>query len=134
MQQLNDIANDENYDFGIYSKEKIKEYIEDRNFSIAENILNCIRRGDIKSITDFAKEPVEIFKSFMAEYETLHRAVSSDSNSSLQKALCSYYNTRNVERALQKSSNIYGVNKELRGGTSLVQNWPASKPAGAERI
>ena len=134
MQQLNDIANDENYDFGIYSKEKIKEYIEDRNFSIAENILNCIRRGDIKSITDFAKEPVEIFRNFMAEYETLHRAVSSDANSSLQKALCSYYNTRNVERALQKASNMYGVNKELRGGTSLVQNWPASKPAGAERI
>ena len=134
MQQLNDIANDENYDFGIYSKEKIKEYIEDRNFSIAENILNCIRRGDIKSITDFAKEPVGIFRNFMAEYETLHRAVSSDSNSSLQKALCSYYNTRNVDRALQKASNMYGVNKELRGGTSLIQNWPASKPATAERV
>ena len=134
MQQLNDIANDENYDFGIYSKEKIKEYIEDRNFSIAENILNCIRRGDIKSITDFSKEPVEMFRTFMAEYETLHRAVSSDANSSLQKALCSYYNTRNVERALQKASNMYGVNKELRGGTSLIQNWPASKPATTDRI
>ena len=134
MQQLNDIANDENYDFGIYSREKIKEYIEERNFSIAENILNCIRRGDIKSITDFSKEPLETFRNFMAEYETLHRAVSSDSNSSLQKALCSYYNTRNVEKALQKASNMYGVNKELRGGVSLIQNWPASKPATIDRI
>ena len=134
MQQLNDIANDEKYDFGIYSREKIKEYIEERNFSVAENILNCIRRGDIKSITDFSKEPLEMFRNFMAEYETLHRAVSSDANSSLQKALCSYYNTRNVERALQKASNMYGVNKELRGGVSLIQNWPASKPATADRI
>ena len=134
MQQLNDIANDEKYDFGIYSREKIREYIEERNFSVAENILNCIRRGDIRSITDFAKEPLETFRNFMAEYETLHRAVSSDSNSSLQKALCSYYNTRNVERALQKASNIYGINKELRGGVSLIQNWPASKPATADRV
>ncbi len=133
MQQLNDISNDPNYNFGIYSREKIKEYIEERNFSVAENILNCIRRGDIKSITDFSKEPLETFKNFMAEYEMLYHAVS-DTKVSLQKSFITYYSTRNVEKAIQKICNVYGTNKEIKGGTALIQNWPIARPAGEERI
>ena len=133
MQQLNDISDDPNYNFGIYSREKIKEYIEERNFSVAENILNCIRRGDIKSITDFSKEPLETFKNFMAEYEMLYHAVS-DTKVSLQKSFITYYSTRNVEKAIQKACNVYGTNKEIKGGTALIQNWPIARPAGEERI
>ena len=133
MQQLNDISNDPNYNFGIYSREKIREYIEERNFSVAENILNCIRRGDIKSITDFSKEPLEAFKNFMAEYEMLYHAVS-DTKVSLQKSFITYYSTRNVEKAVQKICNVYGTNKEIKGGTALIQNWPIARPAGEERI
>ena len=131
MKQLHDLQEDSAYDFGIYSAQQIIDHIEDRNFAIAENILNCIRRGDTKTIVDFTREPKSIFDSFLTEYDSLYRAVS-DTRSPLQKSLMNYYGKRNMEAVLRKVTN--NINKDVRSGIALINSWPGAYPAGEERI
>lgn len=131
MKQLDDLAHDPSYDFGIYSVQQIRDHIEDRNFAIAENILNCIRRSDTKTITDFTQEPKSIFDSFMAEYDALYRAVS-DTKITLQKSLTNYYGKHSIEIVLRKVTN--NMNKDVRGGIALINNWPVMNPAGEDKI
>lgn len=131
MKQLKDLADDSSYDFGIYTVQQIRDHIEDRNFAIAENILNCIRRSDTKMITDFTREPKSHFDSFMAEYDVLYRAVS-DTKINLQKSLMNYYGKKSIELVLRTVTN--NINKDVRGGIALINSWPVMNPAGEERI
>ena len=130
-EQLADLAADKKYDFGVYDVQQIRDHIEERNFAIAENILNCIRRNDTKNIADFTEEPRSIFDSFMAEYDTLYRAVS-DTKVHLQKSLTTYYGKKNVETVLRRVTN--NMNKDVRNGISLINSWPVAYPAGVDNI
>ena len=38
--QLQVLRDDSSYDFGVYSHDKILGYIEEQNFTVAENMLN----------------------------------------------------------------------------------------------
>ena len=131
MKQLDDLASDPSYDFGIYSVQQIRDRIEDRNFAIAENILNCIRRSDTKHIPDFTQEPKSIFDGFMGEYDALYRAVS-DTKITVQKSLMNYYGPRNIEAVLRKVTN--NINRDVRGGIALINHWPTTNPAGEDKI
>ena len=130
-EQLSDLACDPQYDFGIYTVQQIRDHIEERNFAIAENILNCIRRNDTKNIADFTKEPKGIFDNFMAEYDSLYRAVS-DTSVHLQKSLMTYYGKKNIEVVLKRVTN--NMNKDVRGGIALINSWPVVYPAGVGNI
>ena len=135
MKQLRDLAGDPSYDFGIYSAQQIEDYIKDNNFTVAENILNCIRRHDTRTITDFTQEPKSYFDSFMSEYDLLYRAVA-DTKITLQKSLMNYYGTvgrqRSIEAILRRVTN--NINKDVRGGIALINHWPVKNPAGVDTI
>lgn len=131
IHQLNDIVNNPEFEFGVYSKEQVMAYIEDRNFSVAENILNCIRRHDVKTITDFTVEPYGFFSRFISEYSTLYRTVSG-ANTSMRNSIIKNYGKNDINLILRQITN--NPRKDVKGGNGIIQNWIAASPAGTERI
>ncbi len=124
MRQLEDLADNPEYDFGVYSKETIKSYIEDQNYSSAESILNCIRRHDTKEVHDYTTEPLRYLSEFIAELSINYRVVTGADSNIVDKVL-RYTGKADIEKALRNLTN--NVSKEIKGGTELLKNWPKKK-------
>lgn len=119
ISQLEDLENDQ-YDFGVYPPESIRSYIEDRNFTVAENMLNCIRRHDVAAISDYTKEPFGYLSGFINEAAINHRAVS-DMSCSLELSLLKHTQKKDLEKALRQFTNT--AMKDIKGGISLINSW-----------
>lgn len=132
MRQLEELADKTEYDFGVYSKDMIATLINDQNYSSAEFILNCIRRGDTKAVTDYSAEPFGYFSEFVSEHATNYRAVHG-AGKSLIETIFSYSGRKDAEKALMQLTN--NARKETKGGASLIKSWmPKGGPANPENL
>lgn len=105
MRQLEDLADNPEYDFGVYSKETIKSYnIEDQNYSSAESILNCIRRHDTKEVHYYTTEPLRYLSEFIAELSINYRVVTGADSNIVDKVL-RYTGKADIEKALRNLTN-----------------------------
>ena len=129
--QLDELELNPKYEWGIYSKEEIKGFIADRNFSVAENMMNCIRRNDTKELTDFSIEPFGYLTAFLNEHSTNYKAVQ-DASVTLDASVRKYTGKNDIEVALLKMTN--NARKDVRGGASLIKNWITRTPAGAQKV
>ena len=132
MRQLDDIASNPNYNFGVFSKEMIEAKINDQNFSSAEFIMGCILRGDVNAISDYSDEPFGYFKEFIDEYATNSRAVRG-AGRDITDTIFEYSGKKDLEKALQVLTN--NARKETKGGANLLKNWiPRGGPANTELL
>lgn len=132
MRQLDDIASNPNYNFGVFSKEMIEAKINDQNFSSAEFIMGCILRGDVNAISDYSDEPFGYFKEFIDEYATNSRAVRG-AGRDIADTIYEYSGKKDLEKALQVLTN--NARKETKGGANLLKNWiPRGGPANTELL
>lgn len=132
MRQLDDIAGNPNYNFGVFSKETIEAKINDQNFSSAEFIMGCILRGDVNAISDYSDEPFGYFKEFIDEYATNSRAVRG-AGRDIADTIYEYSGKKDLEKALQVLTN--NARKETKGGANLLKNWiPRGGPANTELL
>ena len=119
LRQLEGLEND-NYDFGVYPAESIRGYIDDLYFTIAENMLNCVRRKDVSEVADYAEEPFGYLNGFISESATNYRVVA-DMGSTLEQSLLKYTQKKDSERALRQFTTA--AMKDIKGGLSLISNW-----------
>lgn len=129
--QLEDLADNPEYDFGIYTKEEIAELIEDQNYTSAESYLNCIRRHDTNEVRNYADEPYRYFSEFVSEQQTDYRAVVG-AGKNIVDAIAEYSGKKDLELALIRLTN--NARKETKGGAELLKNWPKRKPANSEDL
>lgn len=129
--QLEELSSNPEYDFGEYSKEKISSFIQDQNYTVAENMMNCVRRNDTKKIPDFTIVPFEYLNGLLNEYATNYRIVA-DAGMTLEKSILNYVGKNNVEKALRQLTN--NGSKDVRGGCNLISNWIVASPAGTDKI
>lgn len=118
LQRLEELDVNPNYNFGAYPKSVIENFIKDRNFTVAENMMNCVIKGDISEVEDFSLEPFSYFEDFIKKYNTYYKIVK-DQNVTLEKSVLNYEGKKNLEKYLSLNS----VRKDSKGGASLVQNW-----------
>ena len=118
--QLEELAANTDYDFGVYPKEKILEFINDGNFATAEHMMNCIRRNDTKAVEDYTLEPFSYLSCFIDEYANNHRIVA-DSGMPLESLIIRYSGKKELEKALQRITN--NGKKDTRGGVELINSW-----------
>lgn len=131
IRQLESLADNPEYDFGIYTKEEILSLIEDQNYTAAETILNCIRSHDTKEVNDYTAEPYRYFSDFISEQQTDYRVVVG-AGKNLVDAIAEYSGKKDMEFALQRLTN--NARKETKGGADLIMNWPKSRPANQENL
>lgn len=132
IRQLEELASNPKYDFGVFSKEMIMELILDHNFTAAEYIMGCILRGDVGAIFDYSKEPFGYFNEFITEHATNFRAVR-DAGRDIAGTIFNYSGKKDLEKALQVLTN--NVHKETRGGANLLKSWiPKGGPANTELL
>ena len=132
MRQLNELADDPDINFGVFSKEMIEAKINDQNFSSAEFILSRIISGDVGAISDYSSEPRGYFEEFINEFATNFRA-SRNPGRSLAGAILDYSGKKDLEKALIHLTN--NVRKETKGGANLLKNWmPLGGPANTEQL
>ncbi len=132
MRQLDDIASNPNYNFGVFSKEMIEAKINDQNFSSAEFTMGCILRGDVNAISDYSNEPLGYFTEFIEEYATNSRAVRG-AGRDIADTIFDYSGKKDLEKALQVLTN--NAHKETKGGANLLKNWiPRGGPANTELL
>ncbi|MBQ8824617.1 MAG: hypothetical protein IJZ64_05225, partial [Ruminococcus sp.] len=129
--QLEELSSNPEYDFGEYSKEKILAFIQDQNYTVAENMMNCVRRNDTKKIPDFTIVPFEYLNGLLNEYATNYRIVA-DAGMTLEKSVLNYVGKSNIEKALRQLTN--NGSKDVRGGCNLISNWIVASPAGTDKI
>ncbi len=132
MCQLEELANNPEYDFGVYPKETIAQFINDQNYTVAEDMMNCVRRHDTKSVTDYTIEPFGYLNSFINEYATNHRAVV-DAGINLEAAIIKHAGKKDIEKALRQLTTN-NSSKDIKGGCNLISNWIVRSPAGTQRI
>ena len=97
------------------AKERISSLIEDENFSVAEDEISHLTRGDYDTGLE-APEALRYLKDFGAEYDQDYRLVSNLS-ASVQNLF-----TRNFH------------NKEQKGALGLIENWIQGGRNNEERI
>lgn len=139
--QLEELADKPEYDFGIYPKESILAKIDDQNYTVAEYMLNCIRRHDTKTVDDYTTEPFGFFEGFMREHPTNYR-ITYGSGGKLMHSVLKYAgfsassasgkNEENLMRAMKQLTN--NAMKDVKGGCNLINNWVDASPANPERI
>lgn len=118
LQRLEELDVNPNYNFGAYPKSVIENFIKDRNFTVAENMMNCVIKGDINEIEDFSLEPFSYFEDFIKKYNTYYKIVKAQ-NDTIEKSILNYEGKKNIEKYLGLNS----VRKDSKGGASLIQNW-----------
>jgi len=131
LRQVEELADNPEYDFGVYTKEMIIELIEDQNYTNVEFILSCIRRGDTKYVHDYSKEPFGYFNEFVNEYATDYRAVVGAGKSIIDN-ISVFSGKKDLEYALKYLTN--NARKETRGGAELLKNWPKRSPVNLEDL
>ncbi len=125
--QLEELAANTEYDFGVYPKEKILEFINDGNFATAENMMNCIRRNDTKEVADYTIEPFGYLESFIGEYPNNLRIVS-DGAMPVESLILRHTGKKVLEKALQCITG--NGRKDTRGGVELISSWIYSDKTG----
>ncbi len=132
MHRLEDIANNPDCNFGVFSKEMIEAKISDQNLSSAEYIMGCILRGNVNAISDYSDEPFGYFAEFISEYATNSRAVRG-AGRNIADAIFEYSGKKDLEKALKVLT--HNAFKETRGGANLLKNWiPKGGPANTELL
>lgn len=138
--QLEELVTKPEYDFGVYPKESIMARIDDQNYTVAEYMLNCIRRHDTKSVNDYTTEPFGFFNGFMKEHPTNYR-ITYGSGEKLAGSVIKYAGLgfRSGSRtedtlviAMKQITN--NAMKDIKGGCNLINNWIWANPAGKDRI
>ena len=129
--QLDELELNSKYDWGIYSKEEIRTFISERNFSVAENIMNCIRRNDTKELADLSIEPFSYLMGFLNEHSINYKAVS-DNTITLKSAIQKYTGKANIEMAIRRMTN--NASKDVKGSQELIERWLTKDHANAEKI
>ncbi len=131
LHQLEELSTKTEYDFGVYPKETIEALIKEQNYTVAEYMLNCIRRHDTKMITDYTIEPFGFFNGFMSEHATNYR-VAVDVKINLEMAIKKYVGKNNLELAMRHLTG--NAMKDVKGGCNLINNWIVRTPAGTDRL
>ncbi len=129
--QLDELSANPEIDFGVYPKDKILEFITDQNYTVAEDMMNCVRKGDVHNVADYTLEPFSYLNGFLGEYATNYRAVA-DVSTYLEASVLKYAGKKNIEIALRQLTN--NASKDVKGGVRLVQNWLTQAPAGVSRL
>ncbi len=120
MRQLKELFSNPQLQQGIYSEEEIADFIRDQNYTVAENMMNCIRRGDVAAVKDYSLEASTYLEGFLQEYYNIYSIVSNQ-GVTLSKAI--------------KRATKHAPMKNVRGGSSLIDNWIiCGQNAGEERI
>ncbi|MEE5992834.1 MAG: hypothetical protein V3G42_06295 [Oscillospiraceae bacterium] len=131
LKQLDELSDKPEYDFGVYPKKTIASFIQDQNYTVAEYMLNCIRRHDTKDLAmNYTTDPFSYFAGFMNEYATNYR-VSFDAKINIELAITKYVGKKNLELAMKHLTN--NAMKDVRGGCNLIHNWTGIS-GGADRI
>ena len=130
--QLEELADKPEYSFGVFSREMIRNMINDQHFSSAEFIMSCILRGDVSAISDYSDEPFGYFEEFISEHATNHRAVRG-AGKNIADTIFEFSGKRDLEKALIYLTN--NARKETKGGANLLRSWiPRGGPASPELI
>lgn len=90
--------------------EKIKDRIGQQNYAAAEDLLNRLMTNDLESENTF--EEVDYFQKFWDEYSEHHK------------------DTANPSMTLKSLMKTTKMNKDIKGGNRLLENWPKSASVG----
>lgn len=93
-----------------FTKQTIKEYIDDRNYRAAEDLMNRLTHNDTSMICDFTQEPLTFLKNFYDEYSNNYSIVS-DPKVSLMHSI------------RRNRMQVYAPAKDLKGGEKLIESW-----------
>ncbi|MDE5755180.1 MAG: hypothetical protein K2H89_11680, partial [Oscillospiraceae bacterium] len=132
LHQLDEIAGNPQYRFGVFSKEMIEDRINDQNYSAAEYIMNCILKGDTNAVADYSLDPFNHFAEFINEHATNYRAVRG-AGKSIADVIFEYSGKKDLEKALIYLTN--NARKETKGGANLIKGWiPQGGPTSKEQL
>ncbi len=120
LRQLEKLADNPEYDFGIFNKEMIAALINDQNYTSAEYIMSRIPIGDVNAITDYSSEPFGYFSEFVSEHATNYRAVRG-AGKNIEDTIFEYSGKKDLEKALIYLTN--NARKETKGGANLIKSW-----------
>ncbi len=142
--QLEELCAEPDVDLGIYPRERIEAAIRDREYTIAEHMMNCVRIKDVDDVEDWSEAPLGYLRRFMEEYGEDYSFVASGSHTVVDSILQHEHRlTEDVRRSdarradeleltlLHKSEN---GRKDVRGGVKLLMHWIKNAPAGEETI
>ena len=91
--------------------QKIRESIDDMNYTVAEDMLNRLANGQTES--DFTLFDKDYLADFLRSYEYTYRSVG-DASVSIKK--------------------LTGFNKRERGGKRLIESWPSAGGYSEEKL
>lgn len=101
-----------------YTREEIERFIDDRNYTVAEDLISRITRGDTEDAKDYTIEPLSYLRDFFMEYDKVYDIVK-DKSITLEKSIMRF----------QRS----GVPmKNIKGGKALLENWIKNGDPDAE--
>lgn len=126
LKQLNELFDNPKYDFGVFKKEDIRDFIIEQNFAAAEQILNSIRRGDTAEVLNYTNIPHLYFEEFEKESSDTYNIVGSAESATIEKAVKKAAHGRNLEDSLSRIASGK-AKKETRGGAVLITKWPTQK-------
>ncbi len=130
--QLEELAANPEYDFGVYSKEAIADFIEEQNYTVAETLINCVRRHDTNNVTDYTIEPFSYLNDFISEY-TANARIVTGAGVALDTAVLRSVGVKELETAIRNLT--HNVRKGIVGGVSLISNWmPKGGPTNTTRL
>lgn len=92
----------------------IRTRIENQNYTAAEDLLNRLLAGDTEFDAELRQK--DYLAEFLGEY--------------------SFYNGQvgNMQKTVQQLMKTQGMNKDTRGASRLVENWPTGNSVGKEKI
>lgn len=89
---------------------KISSYIDNQMFTVAEELMSRISKGDVDSDIDLPDNINEVLEQFWNEFEKNFNLMSSGSGTTLSRLV---------------STNM--ASKDKKGGEALINNWPRKK-------
>ena len=126
LEQLKALCENPEYDFGIFTKEGIREFILGQNFAAAEQVLNSIRRRDTAEVEDYTKEPYGYFREFEIESDVNYDIAGKAEDATIEKGVKKAGRGRNLEDSLSRLAGGKAT-KDIRGGAELITKWPTQK-------
>ncbi len=102
-----------------YTKQDVISFINDQNYTVAENMINCILRGDVTQPKDFAMEPYSYLKGFLDEYRHNYSIVTDNSVTLVQS----------IRQYIRNS-----IAKYRRGADSLIESWPTGNNISTDKV
>lgn len=113
--QLERLLNELELDADIYNK--ISTHIETQQYTVAEEMMYRLQKGDIFDGSDNFQNANEYLTQFWSEFDSIYSTIAKEQGTTMVKIISSH-----------------GAMKDRKGGEALVNNWPRGNTCSAEQI